>query len=106
MGRPSEILAARPASYLISYLPDRFRKKKEIVETPEYCRGLTAKIVELIGGTQDDLLAAFRMSLKIHRQRAGQIHARSADQTVRDLMRNLRRLKQTILRISSPYEGH
>jgi hypothetical protein len=112
---------------LVRYLPDQFAANQDTIRTPEYVEGLAAKIVEQIdstdekkvekvkelgkairtvGGTQDDMLAAYRMSLKLLRQRAAQIHAASGDPAVREVMRGLRRLTQTMLRIRSPYEGH
>jgi hypothetical protein len=112
---------------LVQYIPDLFAASRDTIKTPEHCEGLAAKILELIdaaddkkvekvkelgkairtiGGAQDDMLAAFRMSLKILRQRAALIHAASGDPAVREMMRTLCQMTRTILRIRSPYEGH
>jgi hypothetical protein len=112
---------------LLQYIPDQFEANRETIKTPEHCEGLAAQIVALvdspaegradvvkglgkairtIGGAQDDMLAAFRMALKVARQRAAQVHAAAADPAVREAMRDVRARTQTILRVRSPYEGH
>jgi hypothetical protein len=82
---------------LLQYFPDLFEAHRETIKTPEGCVELTdraialagdpasdrlARVKELgvamrtIGGRQDDMLAAYRMTVKAIRQRAGQLHAR------------------------------
>jgi hypothetical protein len=112
---------------LLQFFPDLLEESRDAIKTPEHCKGLTEKAVALIageesdrlaklkelgvamrtiGGRQDDMLCGYRMAVKAIRQRAGQIHAASADPWVRERMRDLRASCRSILRICSPYEEH
>ncbi len=112
---------------LVDYIPEQYRSLLPEMKTPEDCAKLSSQVIALIdshdqkklkrvqelgkairviGGTQDDLLAACRFHVKLLRQKAGLIHARSSDPATRETMRGILRLTQTMLRIRSPYEGH
>jgi len=110
---------------LLQYFPDLFEAHRETIKTPESCVELTEKAIGLagdpaadrlvrvkelgvamrtIGGRQDDMLAAYRMTVKAIRQRAGQIHAAARDSAVRKLMSDLRIATRSALRTCTPYE--
>jgi hypothetical protein len=50
------------------------------------------------------MLSGYRMAAKALRQRAGQIHARARDPSVREFLRDLRGATRSLLRVCSPYE--
>jgi hypothetical protein len=110
---------------LLQYFPELFEAHRETIRTPESCVELTEKAIGLagdpaadrlarvkelgvamrtIGGRQDDMLAAYRMTVKAIRQRAGQIHASARDAAVRALMSDLRIATRSALRTCTPYE--
>ena len=112
---------------LLAYLPDLLEQSRDTIRTPDYCKGLTEKVIALIdgrgperlkqvkelgvairtiGGRQDDMLCGHRLALKAFRQRAGQLHAVARDPSVRALLRRIRGESRALLRVCSPYEEY
>lgn len=107
-------------------LTRRFEQESSKMKTPEYAVQLADQVIGLIdnrsfskiarcrqtcsrlrdiGDAQDELLGELRDIMKIARQRAGYLHARESDPSVRKFLREVRRRTQEILRISYDMEG-